>query len=148
MKVRILSAALVAAFSASAFAQPGSATKSLPMPSAPPVAVPAPANLIPPLPSMGATPTNAGPRNPLKPSSPTPSPTPTVMPTQQTLPAPGGMPGVGAQPGLQGMPAAPVEAAADPVKANGKRIGKLNGKAIFKLEEAYYFDSETEKHKK
>lgn len=35
----------------------------------------------------------------------------------------------------------------DPVKATGKRIGKLNGQDIFKLEGAYFFDKPTPKKK-
>lgn len=51
-------------------------------------------------------------------------------------------------PGIPGIPM-PGEAAEeqDPVKATGKRIGKLNGQDIFKLEGAYFFDKPTPKKK-
>jgi hypothetical protein len=57
---------------------------------------------------------------------------------------PGPIPGLGALPGVVVAPADDV----DPIKATGKRIGLLNGKAIFKHEDAYYFDPKAEKPKK
>jgi hypothetical protein len=46
-------------------------------------------------------------------------------------------PGPGLQPFAPDMGVAPAD---DPIKANGKRIGSLNGNPIFKLEDAYYFE--------
>lgn len=75
-------------------------------------------------------------------------PAPVAAQQPASLPPPGlPLPTLGKNP-LPGMPAGTMDADTDPVKANGRRIGALNGKAIFKHEEAYFFDTETEKTKK
>jgi hypothetical protein len=81
---------------------------------------------------------NAGPRNPLmRPAAPAPQPTPTPLPVAQA-PNKLGPPGL---PGLPGMQNASDDLDVDPIKATGKRIGRINGSDIYKHEDAYYFDA-------
>lgn len=78
-------------------------------------------------------------RNPLRPPVPAPAAaavTPTVAPGTPTA-------FQGVVPPLP-VPGQPPEEE-NPVKSSGKRIGLLNGKAIYKLENQYYFDKAVDK---
>lgn len=172
MKAYILVALAALVSTAQAQAPAGQPAPPMPRPaSAVPQGAEASAMPAPPMPrpSMVAAPANpmrAAGRNPMRPA-PRPeaaadnSALPPGIPVMRNglpgpAPMPAGMPqGMnGMPPGMNGMPnngmpfvPPPMEAPQDPVKASGKRIGKLNGQDIFKLEEAYYFDQTTSKKK-
>ncbi len=135
MKAKLLSIVLTCGLS-TAFAQ---TAPKLPMPSG---TLPTPkvaATL--PTPAPVATPVaESGPRNPMmRPTAVAPAPVVAPPPGKGGLPSPS----IGAPTGAAGD-----DADVDPIKATGKRIGRINGSAIYKLENAYYFDADAANTKK